>query len=69
MSKTVSETKPAPPTAGGPYFVVTKVDNAVQRVTLGLANVPAALTQMKTDQQDFVPGTVDSIRVETTSHS
>lgn len=54
MANLTSTIRPAPG-ADGPFYVVSEKNNVVTNVTLGLANLNAALDQAKTDQGvDFV---------------
>lgn len=56
------------PVAGGdgPFFVTTEKDGAVQNVTLTLANLNAALDQVKTDQSAGIGGlTVQQVTIST----
>jgi hypothetical protein len=56
-----------PATGGdGPFFVVTETGGSVSNVTLGLANLGAAMDQAKSDQNAILGGaTVVSVRVDT----
>lgn len=66
MSQLLSTLRPAPG-ADGPFFVVTDKDGAVVNVTVGLANLNAALDQAKTDQgANLNGGTVNKVEIRTT---
>ncbi len=65
MARFLSTIRPAPG-ADGPFYVVTETDGAVTNVTIGVANISAALDQAKTDQGGLLGGlTVSRVAILT----
>lgn len=67
MSQLLSTIRPAPG-ADGPFYVVTEMDGTVSNVTVGIANLNAALDQCKTDQGALLGAlTVRAVKIQTTA--
>lgn len=65
MANITHSIRPAPG-GDGPFYVVSELDGSVTNVTLGLANLNAALDQCKTDAGPLVSGlTIKQVRIAT----